>query len=210
MHLSLFLKWIWERICDANGAWPWAEANQGLLSSAALGLGFFAIWYESRRANFAEAKAKEAARDLERRERQALRVEKSRRARAYLKACEALVIRVEIAIETEEALVQYRLNESPNVQHMCSLQQDTIHASQIVHQSLIALFPTAPLDPAIIISAQKAANVAAACSGQGTTSCTAPQMLKWLRARLADLQDVRRELRQWEEMMGEQELASAA
>lgn len=56
--------------------WPWAEANQGLLSIAALviALAFFLV--EQRRANYAEKSAKDLARTAELKEQEKLRIQK--------------------------------------------------------------------------------------------------------------------------------------
>jgi len=56
--------------------WPWAEANQGLLSVIALVTALVLFLLEQKRANKAEQAAKDAAIDAERKEREKLRIQK--------------------------------------------------------------------------------------------------------------------------------------
>ncbi len=60
MHQHLFLKSLWEWFWHAQGMLVWAEANQGLLSIAALGSALILALIEQRRAIVAEQFARDA------------------------------------------------------------------------------------------------------------------------------------------------------
>jgi hypothetical protein len=75
-RLWWFCLWLWEWFWHPQGMLVWAEANQGMLSIAALVTALVFFLLEQKRANQAEKAAKDAAREAELREQQKFRLQK--------------------------------------------------------------------------------------------------------------------------------------
>ncbi len=85
IRLWWFCLWLWEWFWHPQGMLVWAEANQGMLSIAALVTALVFFLLEQRRANRAEQAANDAARAAELKEQEKLRIQKIE-ARAHQQA----------------------------------------------------------------------------------------------------------------------------
>jgi hypothetical protein len=159
------------------GIWyPWAEANtgllsvvQGILSVAALGTAILFFLHEQKRANQAEAKAQQLERNaaLARQEEiERLAVEKiswefqahQERVGAYARTVSGIIQKLEEALEEElVALKKIETSEAMAMSH-CTLRNRAMAGS--VRDCLLALLPSGPQDPEMIIATQEAAQEA--------------------------------------------------
>jgi hypothetical protein len=143
----------------------WAEANQGLLSSAALAAAIVAFLAEQRRANEAKAEAalaeairRQEGREAERKQQTAIwQDRKDRRLEqmtTFVRAASAIVRHGETALLDELEVMAGILGSSPTA--VLSLSPTVQQAAQHAAESLTAILPAAPLTPDLILAVRKA------------------------------------------------------
>lgn len=133
--------------------WPWAEANQGLLSVGALGLATLAFMAETRRANKAEAEALRKERQADRRSALERRRAAEHERRRQISDFADLVS--EMTRDFVDACIEAvdRLETSDD--QMPGLPGDWLHTAIELRESLKAVLPSSPRDAELVLATHR-------------------------------------------------------
>lgn len=142
-----------DQYCQAwwGTLWPWAEANQGLLSILALGLALWAFVAENRRANKAEEKAAKEARKAEAREKELRRADRLDRRMAEFAAWRQSVLQFSAVVRDLLESMIVRGDEILRVAEQ-NLRRgaDWGDLAHDVDNGLAAITPSCPHDPELL------------------------------------------------------------
>ncbi|WP_146218194.1 MULTISPECIES: hypothetical protein [unclassified Caulobacter] len=133
--------------------WPWAEANQGLLSVGALGLAMLAFMAETRRANKAEAEALRKERQADRRSTLERRRAAEHERRRQISDFADLVSQMtrDFVDACIEAVDQLETSDD----QMPGLPGNWLHTAIELRESLKAILPSAPRDAELVLATHR-------------------------------------------------------
>lgn len=202
IRLWWFCLWLWEWFWHPQGMLVWAEANQGLLSSAALAAAIVAFLAEQRRANDAKAEAALAEATqrreaLEAESKQQAAIQQDRKNRrleqmtTFVRAAAAIVRHGERALLDELELMANILGNGPTAG--LSLSSTVQEAAHHAAESLTAILPAAPLTPDLILAVRKAVSHLVSVHSS-TRYFQSGEAQTWIRDKLDELSKSRDEI----------------
>lgn len=197
--------------------WPWAEANQGMLSVAAIALTATLALLEFRRANKAEALAKKIAEDaeaaeerraneaIEREARQTREAEERRRhdeisrellrISEYTTAARSMIRDAELALHNDRDRIRKIISETLVSQVLVNNYSSS--RERAASEGLKAIAHAAPMDPQIILTSRKAALTLNGLADQRPLMASAG-VDRWYQEALDSLVAIRQELTEHE------------